>query len=334
MEQIFQPTNQQPHFPPPMNRQTLRVLLVEDDEDDFFIVDDLLSDIQDTNYELTWVNSYNRAVKIIYQEVFDVCLVDYRLGDKTGLDLLAEIKENGCDIPVILLTGMSDRQVDLAAMQAGAADFLVKGKIDAQVIERAIRYAIERTRLIKALNDLAIRDDLTGLYNRREMKRLMDEEIERYQRYGHPLSLTLLDIDHFKRVNDTYGHPVGDQVLNKLAQIIRESIRSVDRPIRYGGEEFAIILPETPEHEAYKVAERLRENVATGEFVCELKDETLESILITISLGIAELPGDAAHPKALVNAADQALYSAKNNGRNQTKVYREIDQKTKPVSSP
>ena len=163
MEQIFQPTNQQPHFPPPMNRQTLRVLLVEDDEDDFFIVDDLLSDIQDTNYELTWVNSYNRAVKIIYQEVFDVCLVDYRLGDKTGLDLLAEIKENGCDIPVILLTGMSDRQVDLAAMQAGAADFLVKGKIDAQVIERAIRYAIERTRLIKALNDLAIRDDLTGL---------------------------------------------------------------------------------------------------------------------------------------------------------------------------
>ncbi len=314
-----------------MNEKIIKVLLVEDDEDDYLIIQDLLDEIQDSTYKLDWAKSYADALEVISQESFDVYLVDYRLGKRTGLDLLEALNGERIGMPVILLTGISDRQIDMAAMQSGAADFLIKGQFDDNMLERAIRYAMERTRLINAINELAIRDELTGLYNRREMNRLLDEDVDRFNRYGRPVSLVMLDIDRFKRVNDTYGHPVGDQVLVQLSRIIRDTVRTVDRSIRYGGEEFAIILPETHEAEANKVAERLRVNVAENAFDCELEDGTHKQISVTISLGLAEIPQDVVTQKALLVAADQALYAAKQGGRNQTVLYRSIDQKTRPT---
>ena len=315
-----------------MGNPIVRILLVEDDEDDYVIARDLLSEIPGTRFDLEWVATFEAALDTIGRQEHDVYLVDYHLGEHSGLELLREAVAKGYRAPIIILTGQGEREVDVAAMQAGAADFLVKGRIDAQLLERAIRYALENARLLNALSELAIRDELTGLYNRRELNRLLAEEANRSQRFGRPTALVMLDIDHFKVVNDTYGHQVGDEVLRWIGQMLREHVRSVDRPARYGGEEFTIILPETPGDEAFAVAERLRQGVAAHPFTLSQDDGPALRIPITISLGVAELPSDADVEEALIEMADQALYEAKRRGRNCTVQYRAIRAQDEAVS--
>ena len=296
------------------------ILLVEDDEDDYLIIKDYLADIEEDNYKLVWAKSCQDAMELIAKDSFDIALVDYRLGRENGLDLLVKLKKDYPELPVILLTGSGDRKVDLAAMQIGAADFLTKNQIDPRILERSIRYAIEHTRLVNTLNMMSIHDQLTGLFNRREMDRLIDQELERVQRYGHPFSLLMIDIDHFKAVNDQYGHPIGDQVLRWLADIMEGRVRKTDRCIRYGGEEFAIVLPETSKENAQIVAEWLRRKVDDTPFWVKYPDGREADISITISLGIAEVPGNASDADTLIQAADTALYQAKSNGRNRVEI--------------
>lgn len=124
----------------------LRVLLVDDDEDDFFIIKELLSEISDTKYVLEWVNNYSVAAKAVIDPGFDVCLIDYRLGEKTGIDLIVDAINKGCKSPFIVLTGYGDREIDLKAMRSGASDYLVKANLSSQLLERSIRYAISRKR--------------------------------------------------------------------------------------------------------------------------------------------------------------------------------------------
>lgn len=296
--------------------EVIKVLLVEDDAGDHLIIKDLLEDSHNFNYTVHWSKNYTEAMEVISQESFDVALVDFRLGHESGLDLLTSIKKEQAKLPVILLTGIGDTRVDLAAMQIGAADFLMKGSIDTKILERSIRYAIKQSSLIDALNELTIHDQLTGLYNRREMDRILDQEIERFDRYQHPFCLIMLDIDHFKSVNDNYGHPVGDQVLKWLSQILESRVRKMDRCIRYGGEEFAVILPETTKENGLIVAEWLQKNIAETPFILNNEAGNQDEISITISLGVADLLPDGGSKESLIAAADQALYQAKNQGRN------------------
>ena len=172
--------------------------------------------------------------------------------------------------------------------------------------------AIENARLYAQAQEQARTDPLSGLFNRREFQHRLDTEIERARRYGRPLSLLMLDIDHFKAVNDTYGHPAGDEVLRTLAGLIRHVLRPVDQPARYGGEEFAVILPETPVAETCVLAERLRSAIAAAPFALG----TGAMLCVTVSIGVAGCPEDADAGSALVAAADRALYAAKSAGRN------------------
>lgn len=165
-----------------------------------------------------------------------------------------------------------------------------------------------------ALEEMAIHDGLTGLYNHREFHRLLQAELERSQRYKHPLSLLMLDIDHFKRVNDTYGHQSGDQVLHILADQLRNGIRKVDYAARYGGEEFIIVLPEMIAPDALLVAERLRQSIAAQPIT--IAQGQVIAITITITIGVAAFPDDADSKDKLIAAADKALYAAKAAGRN------------------
>jgi two-component system cell cycle response regulator len=162
------------------------------------------------------------------------------------------------------------------------------------------------------LKALAVRDGLTGLFNHREFYRRLEEEIERVRRYGHPCSLLMLDIDHFKKINDTHGHQAGDRVLRILANWIRSEVRPTDQVSRYGGEEFTIILPETPETEALKAAERIRKGISE----CEITLLNGEELNVTLSFGVATFPNDAKSAEELVAHADRALYAAKDAGRN------------------
>ncbi|MBI3600900.1 MAG: diguanylate cyclase [Nitrospinae bacterium] len=177
--------------------------------------------------------------------------------------------------------------------------------------------AIEKARLMEKIEQMAITDELTGLYNHRFFVKSLEEEIERARRYNHHLSLMMSDIDHFKKYNDTYGHLKGDQVLKMVSGVLKEHTRKGDIVARYGGEEFAKVFVETEKGEAVNAVERMRE--AVEKFRLDL-DETGLGSTVTISIGIASFPGDAENMNDLIEKADNALYKAKGEGRNRVCV--------------
>lgn len=167
------------------------------------------------------------------------------------------------------------------------------------------------------LQELSTRDGLTDLYNRREFDNRLREEALRARRYNKPFSVLMLDVDHFKHVNDRYGHPAGDEVLITVADLIRLNVRPIDAVCRYGGEEFSVILPETDKEGARVVAERIRSTLADSLTATPQGD----MIRVTVSIGIAAFPRDGDTGPALINAADQALYAAKHEGRNLVRIH-------------
>lgn len=165
---------------------------------------------------------------------------------------------------------------------------------------------------IEQFKSLSITDALTGLNNRHRFDEIMHQEIERVQRYGTRVSLLMIDIDHFKNVNDTFGHQKGDMVLRKIGHILRECVRSVDIPCRYGGEELTIIMPESDGEEALKMAERIRQTIAKTDF----RENAEGPEIVTVSIGVAGCPTKSCTLPEFVHAADSALYEAKGSGRN------------------
>ncbi|MEJ2693335.1 MAG: diguanylate cyclase [Candidatus Thiodiazotropha sp.] len=172
---------------------------------------------------------------------------------------------------------------------------------------------IDRRKVMEQeLENMASHDPLTGLYNRRELEQQIQDEVERAKRYAHPLGLLWLDIDHFKRVNDSYGHLAGDKVLRKLSHLLQKSVRSVDYVARYGGEELVIVLPEVDANEAMEMAERLRHTVEAAQIEISRKKQ----VSVTVSIGVAAFPVHGQDTKHLFKAADKAMYRAKQQGRN------------------
>jgi diguanylate cyclase (GGDEF)-like protein len=171
-----------------------------------------------------------------------------------------------------------------------------------------------------ALSEISARDSLTGLYNRWYVMEKIDTEMNRSLRHGCPVSLIMMDIDHFKRVNDSFGHSAGDRVLRSVGQVLRDSCRVYDVPGRYGGEEFCIVLPETKVGNTSVVAERIRERLEASRF-----DVGDDSVVVTASIGIAGIESleseGGLSPATLIDRADQALYSAKHHGRNRVEMW-------------
>jgi len=159
---------------------------------------------------------------------------------------------------------------------------------------------------------------MTKLYIYRHFYTLLENEIRRCSRYNRNMSLIMMDIDNFKRINDTYGHLTGDTILKRLAAVLQETVRKIDIPARYGGEEFVVILPETDKEEAVKIAERIRKNVAD----IVVKVNETEDLSPTISMGVAQYTTDGKEAKELINAADTALYHSKHNGKNMVSIYK------------
>jgi diguanylate cyclase (GGDEF)-like protein len=178
---------------------------------------------------------------------------------------------------------------------------------------------LKKINLFNKIQELALIDDLTKIYVRRHFMKLFDEELERSRRLSSPLCFLMLDLDHFKKCNDKYGHLAGDSVLKETADIIKKSVREIDLVARYGGEEFAVLLPNTGLENCYHVAERIRKAIEIRSFYAYD-----EKIHITISIGISSFPLDGEGIEELINKADLALYSAKQKGRNKVVSYQEI----------
>jgi diguanylate cyclase (GGDEF)-like protein len=319
-----------PYMEPETN--PVRVLLIEDDEDDYVLIKDCLDEHENTtNFVLNWVKTYQEGLKEIERGEHDIYLIDHYLGADSGLELLKEAVQSGCQAPLIIVTGQSALEIDHAALKAGATDYLVKDRLDGQRLDRSIRYALERNRLLKQIRDMAVRDSLTGLFNRRELHRFLEYEIIKSRRYKHQFSILMLDIDHFKQINDWFGHRVGDEIIQRVAQAVISNMRACDLPARFGGDEFIIVLPETPASQAVHGAERLRKVIEDLAIHIGTDNGLLEKFEVTVSIGIAGYPVHSEDGDVLIDLADQALYQAKRQGCNCT-VCIQDDQAVEPPS--
>jgi diguanylate cyclase (GGDEF)-like protein len=278
------------------------------------------------------------AFRLLHNTGAPAALKDYSLSG-TLVNMAAENKQpqytpNTTDYPIPILpfkTGdirsvvaipllYESSLLGLFVAYGNKKDFLTPFQIDIlKVLCNQAATSIANARYHAAIEKMATTDGLTGLFNHRVFQEKLSGELERSARSGKPVSLLLTDIDFFKKINDTYGHPVGDQVLKGVSGIIRETVRTVDIPARYGGEEFAIVLPETDAEGAFQIAERLRKAIGMQPYSAEGK-----KFQITISIGIAVLPGDARTKEELIEKADQALYHAKHNGRNRCVLRRQV----------
>jgi two-component system, cell cycle response regulator len=171
------------------------------------------------------------------------------------------------------------------------------------------------------VHELIVHDDLTGLLTRKSFTFELERELGRSQRHNHEFCILMMDLDFFKKVNDTYGHLIGSEALRLTAEVIRETLRDSDVVARYGGEEFIALLPETPKHKGIEAADRVREAMEAYQFPSSLHDKDAKT-QITISIGVAEFPSDCTQPTTLIEAADIALYEAKQTGRNRVCIYK------------
>ncbi|MDJ0892810.1 MAG: EAL domain-containing protein, partial [Gammaproteobacteria bacterium] len=313
----------------PAEGNGVSILLADDDEDDFVMTRDLLAEVPGAPYELEWVGDYASALNAVREKRHDVYLVDYRLGAETGLTLLKCVCRENPDVPVIMLTGQRDREIDLQAMKAGAADYLVKGEINAALFERSIRYALERSRAEREITRLAFYDSLTGLPNRALFLDRLSQAAARTER-GHGLVAVLfLDIDNFKRINDTLGHHAGDLLLKEIANRLTERVRrcdTVSRPshssgaenliARLGGDEFVLLISDVKRPEdASVVATRILAELS-GPFVVDGHE-----VFVSASIGIAVSPADGQETQQILTNADTAMYQVKDEGKNSFKFY-------------
>lgn len=287
------------------------MLLIDDDRLQYRITLAHFAAFHGDAYELHWAETYEEGITRLLSGEYAVCLLDYQLGERDGLQLIREALARECRTPIVFLTAETAERIDIAAMNAGALDYLVKVEITPRLLERSLRYAIKLADTLDALRRLATRDELTGLLNRREFERILQDEMERALRFGHALALIMIDVDHFKAINDAHGHPVGDAVLREVARRVTSQVRSVDRVARIGGEEFGLILVQSDRKMGFQIAQQVCAAVRRDE-VCVNDARTLA---ITVSAGVASLPGGRITPTALVAAADKALYAAKAAGR-------------------
>ena len=297
--------------------QKIKILSVEDSDDDFKVINTLLS--KNDHIGLNRTRSIEEAMLLLEKGVFDLIFLDYMLPDGTGLDFLKMMGKKDCKIPVVIITGHGDETIASQIIQAGACDYLPKDMVSEQALYRIITNTLEKTRLkkevheaVKQIAEMSVKDSLTGLYNRRYFEEALEREVSRARRYETNLTLCMMDLDHFKQINDTHGHPAGDLVLSEFGRMLREWIRQSDQVCRYGGEEFSVLFPNSDSQKVGGVCERFRKMLARHIFTYDSKQ-----FQVTVSIGIASISDfSSISPEKLVYVADKALYTAKEKGRN------------------
>ncbi len=301
-----------------------KILVVDDHEDN---VEVLRARLESRGYDVEGAMSGQEALDTVSRWVPDLVLLDVMMPDMDGLEVVRRLKADpGLPfIPVIMQTALDSTERMVAGLEAGADDYVTKpinfAELEARVrsllrIKKLQQQLADREKELSDMNDklleISLTDGLTGVDNRRSLEMRLHEMFEHSLRLHEPVSVVMCDIDHFKKVNDTYGHAVGDAVLKQFADILKQEAREIDRVGRYGGEEFLLLLPGTVLDAAVTFSERLRQRVDAHTFSYE--GGTLKK---TVSFGVASWP----HPKingreAMLKAADDALYVAKETGRN------------------
>lgn len=304
--------NREPNQPPgvaPPPAPVPKMLVIDDSE---LIHRMIRVRLQNENMEIHSARSFSKGIGLARRIDPDVILMDIELGmDETmdGFEALAELKSDAetRDAPVIFISASTETMDRVRALELGAIDFVCK-PFEVVELKARVRSALRVRSLVRVLSKKARIDGLTGLWNRSYFDSRMQDEIAAAARHGRPLSLVICDLDHFKQLNDRHGHPFGDEVLERFAQLLGAG-RPSDVCCRYGGEEFGVILPDTDQNQAMQAAERIRASI-------ELERWPLNPELrVTASFGVVQYHVDLDAP-GMVELADKALYQAKELGRN------------------
>ncbi len=304
-----------------------KILFVEDSRTQAEIIKGLL---EKEGYEVIWVEDGKSAIKIAKSQPLDIMLLDLILPDMNGNEVCRWLKldQSTKGIPIIMLSVKGSISDKVIGLEAGADDYITKPFDEIELNARI--YACLRTKalqdelkeknrqlekLLEKVETLAVTDPLTELFNRRRFETVLEKEFKRTVRYKSPLTCLMIDIDYFKKINDKYGHQVGDSVLHEIAQIINKTFREVDIAARWGGEEFIVLLPQTNRKAALQSASRILEAISTHKFP-RIPDKK-----ITVSIGIASVPAPSIDTgEKLINASDFAMYEAKRKGRNRVET--------------
>ncbi len=294
--------------------ESYRVLIVDDDE------------VLAEHYRLTLASAGMLAEKVCQpKEVLtvmqnlhpDILLIDLYMPECSGAQLARAIRyeETWLSIPIIYLSAEDDLDEQIKALDSGGGDdFLTKPISDTRLVA-AVRTRAARARKV---DELMSKDSLTGLLKHSSIKERIEQELDRAHRHGKPMSMAMVDMDHFKRVNDTWGHPMGDQVIKTLAHLLRQRLRRQDSIGRYGGEEFAVVLPECTAENALQLLDDVRQRFGEVRFI-----HKGQSFAVTLSAGVASSE-QCADAQSLLAASDAALYAAKDSGRNQVCQFADV----------
>ncbi len=285
--------------------------------------DSLIAKLRDEGYAVVTADDGRAGLEIVRKHQPRVVLCDWRVGDLGGPEVCRMLQADTltADSHIILLADQYDSAACAECLAAGGDDLVGRDRPFDELISR-IRVGLRMWNLQTDLKRAAITDALTGLHNHRHFVNALDSEFSRSRRYGGRLALILADLDHFKAVNDTYGHQVGDMVLRQIGRALGNAVREPDTVARYGGEEFAVIVPEATLSQAEDLAERLRLRVASLD-----GPEELHGQQVTASFGVAsDEDSQVTTPSSLVELADQALYAAKRAGRNRVITSAQLSQ--------
>jgi two-component system cell cycle response regulator len=274
----------------------------------------------DAGMAVTEVGTGAQALEYLALHRPDIVVLDRGLPDMDGLDLLPRLKSSELDFtPVLVASDRSETAERVRGLQLGADDYLALPCDPAELLARAMallrnKQVHDKIRKLQvSLEQMVVSDPLTGLHNRRYLMDRLAQEMQRCDRHGEPLAFAMIDLDGFKPINDQFGHIVGDKVLRAVGSAIARCVRVSDIAARYGGDEFGVILPQTPADGSMRVCERILRTISE----LQVQDEHGITCNVTASLGLAYYPAeDIETPEDLIHSADSALYGAKRSGKN------------------
>jgi len=301
--------------------ENTQIFLVNDDEKEAKHLAQQLSSLG----KMTCVNGEGNVADQVREKDYDLVIISLVMPGRDGLRICSQLRsyEETRNVPILVIVGENDSDLLVKALDMGVNDYLMDPPDDMELVAR-VKTQLKRKQFADELREnlhksmkLATTDAVTGLYNRHYMSSHLDTLSKAAAISGKEISFAMLDIDHFKKVNDTHGHAAGDEVLQEFSQRIARNIRGVDLAARYGGEEFCLAMPDTRAEDAWFIAERLRKAIQDEPFVVSSCEEPIN---ITVSIGLMSMVGDHVSSKLLLEQADEALYKAKDSGRNQVVV--------------
>jgi diguanylate cyclase (GGDEF)-like protein len=291
------------------------VLLIEDNPGDARLIELMLAEDPDSPFRLSCVDRLSRGLEALTAEKPGLVLLDLSLPDSHGLETFDKVYAHSPTVPIIVLTGNDDQMIALSAVKTGAQDYLIKGKLDRELLVRAMQYSIERKRYQEQLEHQANYDALTGLPNRNLLHDRLKQAVFA-QRHARAIAVVFIDLDHFKFINDSLGHSAGDKLLQQMADRLREAVRDGDTVSRLGGDEFILVLNDQQNEDiVFRAMQRIISEVGKPVVIDG------QELTVTCSAGISLYPQDGPDVDTLLKNADAAMYRAKEHGRNNFQFY-------------